>query len=269
MKKRVLMAAAALSLVSTTGSAQSAKFTAVWSDTAQLVRSEACHATNEADYCTDLNLGNTGQQVAKVMAEIKVPQSKELLVGVSAQIELFTETLAKGKKGTTSTAVAMAEGGVRLFACNSVCYEGQPGRVILSKRTQELEATLAGVIESCTVAVTVNPDSGIGSGSFNLSNCIVEEEAIRLALTTMAAHHFNFVFPNLPQGDYEVIARFDTDSSATSEVTCDTSVYDYCSTSDGSAGAAAYAVIGKHMITVQEVRAIKDEGGDPTEVVLP
>ena len=266
MKNSVLIAAAALTMSSTVVSAQSAKFTAVWSDTAQLIRSEACHDTNEASYCTDLQLGNTGEVVADVVAHIKVPQAKELLVGVSAQVELFTETLAKGKKGTTSTAIAMAEGGVRLFACNGVCYEGEPGRVTLSKRTQELEATLAGVIESCTTEVKVNTDTGVGSGSFDLDDCVVEQESIRLALTTMASHHFNFVFPNLPQGYYEIIARFDTDSSAMSEVTCDTSVYDYCSTSDGSAGAAAYAVIGKHMITVQEVQAIKDEGGDPTEV---
>jgi len=269
MRKSSIYTAALLTLMSTGAFAQSAKFTAVWSDTASLIRSEACHATNAADYCTDLNLGNNGEQVATAIATIKVPQAKELLVGVSAQVELFTETLARGKKGTTSTAVAMAEGGVRLFACNDVCYEGKPGRVTLSKRTQELEATLAGVIESCTVDVTVDTDTGLGSGSFDLDDCVVEDESIRLALTTMAAHHFNFVFPNLPQGDYEVIARFDTNSSASSEVTCDTSVYDYCSTTDGSAGAGAYAVIGKYMVTVQEVQAVHDEGGDPVEVDLP
>jgi len=265
--KHVLTSIVLASAMFSTGAmAQSAKFAAVWSDSAELIRSEACTETGLDDsYCSDLGLGNTGEVVATTMATIKVPQSKELLVGVSAQVELFTETIAKGKKGTTSRALAMAEGGVELFACNGVCYRGEPGRIVLSKRTQELEATLAGVIESCTVDVQVDPDTGTGSGSFDLGDCDVEDESIRLALTTMAAHHFNFVFPNLPQGDYDVIARFSVDSAAEAEVWCDEQ-YTYCDPADGGAGGAAYAVIGKYMMTIQEVRAVKDEGGDPTQV---
>ncbi len=266
--KRILISVVLASAMFSVGAmAQSAKFTAVYSDSAELIRSEACAdaGTLDGSYCTDLGLGNTGEVVATTMATIKVPQSKELLVGVSAQVELFTETIVKGKKGTTSRALAMAEGGVELFACDGVCYRGEPGRVVLSKRTQELEATLAGVIESCTVEVQVDPDTGTGSGSFDLDDCVVEDESIRLALTTMAAHHFNFVFPNLPQGEYAVIARFSVNSAAEAEVWCEEQ-HDFCVVADGGAGGGAYAVIGKYLMSVQEVRAVKDENGDPTIV---
>jgi hypothetical protein len=269
MKRLLICIVLASAMFSVTAMAQSAKFAAVWSDDPELIKSEACADAGTLNdvYCDDLNLGNTGEVTATTMATIKVPQSKELLVGISAQVELFTETIVKGKKGTTSRALAMAEGGVELFACNDVCYRGEPGRVVLSKRTQELEATLAGVIESCIVDVEVVDDIATGSGSFNLGMCDVEDEAIRLALTTMAAHHFNFVFPNLPQGEYEVIARFSANSAAEAEVWCDEQ-YTYCDPDDGGAGGAAYAVIGKYMMSIQEVRAVKDEGGDPTEVEM-
>ena len=267
MKRILISIVLASAMFSVTAMAQSAKFAAVWSDNPELIRSEACAdaGTLNDDYCNDLGLGNTCEVTATTMASIKIPQAKELLVGISAQVELFTETVAKGKKGTTSRALAMAEGGVELFACNGVCYRGEPGRIVLSKRTQELEATLAGVIESCTVDVEVVDDVATGSGSFNLGMCDVEDEAIRLALTTMAAHHFNFVFPNLPQGNYDVIARFSANSAAEAQVWCEDQ-YTYCDAADGGAGGAAYAVIGKYMMSIQEVRAVKDEGGDPTEV---
>ena len=263
MKRFLICIVLVSAMFSVTAMAQSAKFAAVWSDDPELIRSEACADAGTLNdvYCDDLNL-DSGEVTAITTATIKVPQAKELLVGISAQVELFTETVAKGKKGTTSRALAMAEGGVELFACNGVCYRGEPGRIVLSKRTQELEATLAGVIESCVVDVEVVDDVATGSGSFNLGMCDVEDEAIRLALTTMAAHHFNFVFPNLPQGDYDVIARFSVNSAAEAEDWCDEQ-YTYCDPADGG---AAYAVIGKYMMSIQEVRAVKDEGGDPTEV---
>jgi len=260
----VLVAALAAVVSAPVLAAPSAKFAAIWSETeASVVRAEACADAGTVDttYCTDAGLGNTGEVVGTTLATIKVPSSKELLVGVSAQVELFTETLAKGKKGTTSSALAMAEGGVELLACSEAgCFMGKPGRVVLNKRTQELEATLAGVIEECTVDVQVDTDTGTGSGTFNLDDCTVEDEAIKLALTTMSAHHFNFVFPDLPQGDYSIIAKFSTNAAATASVTCGDE-YTYCAVEDGGAGGSAYAVIGKYMMTIQEVRAVQGSLG--------
>lgn len=260
MKRLITSVVLATTLFSVGAMAQSAKFAAVWTDGTTVVRSEAC-ATTSGDYCTEAGLSNTGETVGLTMATIKVPQSKELLVGISAQVELMTETIVKGKRGSLSKAMAMAEGGVELSACNaSGCYPGMPGRIVLSSRTQELEAILAGIIEDCTVEVQVDPDTGTGAGTFDLGDCTVADEMIGLALSTMAAHHFNFVFPDLPQGDYDIIARFSTNALATAEASCPAES-PYCEDGDGNASASAYAIIGKTMMTIQEVRAVKGSLG--------
>ena len=243
--------------------AQSAKFAAVWTDGLKVIQSEACASTEE-NFCDDIT--NTGAQFGATLANIKVPQSKELLVGVSAQVELFTHTIVKGKKGSLSKATAMAEGGVSLLACNYAsgdCYAGAPGYITLSKRQQELEAVLGGIIEECTFDVTLAVVDNVASGSatWTLDDCVVLQEEISLALTTMAAHHFNFVFPDLPQGDYAVIATFKTDATAAAEASCSADA-SYCDAEeDGDASAVSYAVIGKTMMTIQEVRAVKGSLG--------
>jgi len=267
--KRLLISIVLASAMFTVGAmAQSAKFTSVYDKTAQVVRSDACSST-VADFCDALGIGdNDSDEVATTMATIKVPQAKELLVGLSAQVSLWTSTIVKGKRGSYSRALASAEGGVDLYACNQSsgnCYRGEPGHVVLSQRTQELEAVLGGVIETCELELDVDLDALTASGSFDLSDCTVANEEIGLALTTMAAHHFNFVFPNLPQGEYEVVAKLSTSAAAESEWNCG-DIYDPCvleGEEDPSAEGQAYAFIGKHIMTIQEVRAVKGENGDP------
>lgn len=273
MKNLLITSVLATALLSFGAVAQSAKFTAVYNDSAEVVRSDACSSTVE-NFCDQLGIGsNDSDEVASTIATIRVPQAKELLVGLSAQVGLWTSTVVKGKRGSYSRALAFAEGGVDLYACNqasSICYVGQPGHVVLSNRSQELEAVLGGVIEECELELTVDPDALTASGSFDLSDCTVANEMIGLALTTLAAHHFNFVFPNLPQGDYEVVAKLSTSAAAESEWNCGNS-YDPCvleGEEDPSATGQAYAFIGKHIMTVQTVRAVKDENGDPEPIVI-
>ena len=257
--KRILISLVLASAMFSVGAmAQSAKFAAVWTDGLKVVKSEACDST-EANFCDAIT--NTGAQFGTTLANIKVPQSKELLVGVSAQVELFTQTTVKGKKGSLSNATAMAEGGVSLLACNLAsgdCFEGAPGYITLSKRQQELEAVLGGVIEECTFDVTLDvvEDVASGSATWTLDDCVVLQEEISLALTTMAAHHFNFVFPDLPQGDYAVMATFKTDATAAAEASCSADA-SYCDAEvDGDASAVSLAVLGKTLMAVQEGRAV-------------
>jgi len=273
MKNLLITSVLASALLSFGAVAQSAKFTAVYNDSAEVVRSDACSSTVE-NFCDELGIGsNDSDEVASTIATIRVPQAKELLVGLSAQVGLWTSTVVKGKRGSYSRALAFAEGGVDLYACNQAsgtCYVGQPGHVVLSSRQQELEAVLGGVIEECDLELTVDPDALTASGSFDLSDCTVANEMIGLALTTLAAHHFNFVFPNLPQGDYQVVAKLSTSAAAESEWNCGNS-YDPCvleGEEDPSATGQAYAFIGKHIMTVQTVRAVKGENGDPEPIVI-
>lgn len=266
--KRVLISIILTSAMFSIGAmAQSAKFAAVWTDGLTVIKSEAC-ATTEDSFCDEII--DTGAQFGATMAYIKVPQSKELLIGLSAQIELFTQTIVKGKKGSLSKATAMAEGGVSLLACNMAsgdCFDAEPGYITLSMREQELEAVLGGVIEECTFDISVDvvqdpgtlvvEDTATGSATWTLDDCVVLQEEISLALTTMAAHHFNFVFPDLPQGDYAVMATFNTDATAAAVASCSADAF-YCDAEvDGDASAVSHAVIGKTMMTIQEVRAVK------------
>jgi hypothetical protein len=269
MNRSLIAAVAAVGVVATPVFAQSAKFAAVWTDDLKVVQSRDC-ATTDAEFCDDVEI--LGDDMGITLANIKVPNSKELLVGISAQVELFTQTIVKGKRGSYSKATALAEGGVDLMACNQAsgtCYEAEPGYITLSSRQQELEAVLGGVIEECTFDVALDIDYGdegveddqaTGSATWTLDDCVVKQEEIGLALTTMAAHHFNFVFPDLPQGDYAVIATFDTHADAAAEESCADGMT-YCDSGDGDAMAISHAVIGKTMMTVQEVRAVKGSLG--------
>ena len=196
------------------------------------------------------------------LATIKVPQGKELLVGVSAEIGLMTFGAVKGKNGGSATAIADAEAAVSIIACpkdGGDCTTAKPGAVKLSKRVQELSAKLGGVIKECDVVV----DTTTGEGTFDVSeNCDVNDEEIALMLSTTASHHFNFVLPNMDQGVYEIKALFTTAASA-EVVLCDYENELLYTTqecdADGTQAATAEAasVINKSMLTVQTVRAAK------------
>jgi hypothetical protein len=181
------------------------------------------------------------------LATIKVPQDKELLVGVSAEIGLTTDTSVKGKNGGAAKAIAGARAKVIVFAIPvdgnvSQAQMAEPGEIILSKRIQTLEATLGGVIETCNY--------GDDAGAIDVNvDCTVHDEEIGLILNTLAAHHFNFVLPNMNQGEYDIKAFFRTSASA--------QVIDTTVLADGESSAVAesQAWIGKTMVTVQQVRA--------------
>jgi hypothetical protein len=69
----------------------------------------------------------------------------------------------------------------------------------------------------------------------------------------MASHHFNFVLPDMDQGEYNVVAFFLTGAMAAVDI-------DEASVAAGgtvSASAFAQAWIGNYMLTLQQVRATK------------
>jgi hypothetical protein len=116
--------------------------------------------------------------------------------------------------------------------------EAAPGVVTFCKRTQELSATLQGLIDGC---LSVD----------DLGNVILDEECllpeeIELLLDTMSANTFNFLNADAGVGPHniEVQARIDLGSSA----------------QEGSA--EARATLGKGSLTVEEVRLIQGEDID-------
>jgi hypothetical protein len=222
-------------------------------------------ATSDTEVVVGPNTGYT-------LATIKVPQDKEVLVGVSAEIGLVTGTWVKGKLGGAAKAIADAEAYVTVLAVprdGGTSQVAAPGQIILSKRVQELSATLGGVIQSCedttggTDAEGRNPgDEGYidtPDGRIDIATeCVVTDEEIGLLLDTTAAHHFNFVLPNMDQGVYDIKAVFTTGARAEVDI-CDEGedcMYDPEGTVSGSANARA--IINKTMLTVQRVRAAQD-----------
>ncbi len=203
---------------------------------------------------------------AQTLATIKVPQDKELLVGVSAEIGLVTYGAVKGKNGGTAKAIADAEAYVNVFAVptgtdvlgNSVAAE--PGQIMLSKRVQELGATLGGVIQSCTDSLTIDTDGdGVldsGDGTIIIAEeCVVTDEEVSLLQDTTAAHHFNFVLPNMNQGEYDIVAVFTTGARAEVDICDENEACMYDPEGTVSASAEASAIVNKTMVTVQQVRA--------------
>jgi len=184
------------------------------------------------------------------LATIKVPQDKELLVGVSAEIGLTTDTSIKGKNGGAARSIAGAAAGTLVFACpvdGGDCTDvALPGPITLSQRIQVLSATLGGVLESCT---DLNDDGTIDVKT----ECEVSDEEIGLMLDTLAAHHFNFVLPDMDQGEYNIVVVFGTGAMA--QIDIDETSVENGGTVSGSAFARAW--IGNYMVTVQQVRATK------------
>lgn len=189
------------------------------------------------------------ENVGYTMATIKVPQDKELLVGLSAEIGITTDTSIKGKEGGAARSIAGGSAMVAIFACpvegGDCTPAAKPGPVTLSSRVQVLDATLGGVLEDC--------EDLSGDGVVEIpEECTFSDEEIGLALHTLASHHFNFVLPNMDQGEYNVVAVFVTGALAAVDID-ETTLTD---TGDNiSAAAFAQAWVGSYMLTVQQVRA--------------
>ena len=278
--KKLFCAIAGICLVSfVAGSAiagpPSAKFAATWSTVPALESVAVIENATEDEVVVDSNTGYT-------LATIKVPQDKELLVGVSAEIGLVTDTSVKGKDGGTAKAIAGAKAFVTVFAVpreGGTSQEAVPGQIMLTRRVQELGATLGGVIQSCedttggTDSAGLNPgDEGYvptPDGKIDIAlECLVTDEEISLMIDTTAAHHFNFVLPNMDQGVYDIKAVFTTGARAEVDI-CDEGeecMYDPEGTVSGSA--YAKAIINKTMVTVQQVRAAKD-GLNEVDIIEP
>ncbi len=234
MKKSVSVIACICLLLFVAGSAMagqaSAKFAATWSTEPGVASVAYIPDTSTDAIDLDWNMGYT-------LAKIKVPQDKELLVGLSAEIGLVTDTSIKGKQGGTAKAIAGGKANVTIFAIpEPFNWEGirkaEPGRIMLSSRFQVLTATLGGVLTSLDPLAFTDEEIGFLQG-------------------TLAAHHFNFLLPNMDQGVYKIVAFFTTGAIAK---------VDICELCDGSVSASAFAaaIIGKTMLTAQQVRAVKD-----------
>lgn len=253
MKRNLAVFLALAALTTTVGFAQSAKATAA------INTAVGCTFTRVSTIgdtipltCTDLfteaAVPVTPDFFVTVMSSsIKVSNSQSLFVSPSLVTGLYTQTKTRTSPGETSTAVA--EGGVymRAIVTNkstgvvqigypvAVCASGVLGcqsvggkfGVILNNRVQSLTQELSDCV--------VNVSGAAGTCNFT--------STIDLMLKTTSAHSFNFIFPNVGVGTYEVAIQAAVSSGASV-------------TGLGTAvGGAAY---GLGSLTVESVRLVHD-----------
>lgn len=161
---------------------------------------------------------------------IKTANKSDLLVGVSLQSSVLTETKTKGKNGEVSTSVAQGTVEVCLEVDDGAFTDFAPDCVTFEMRKQTLTTKLSGVL-TC-------PGDNFCS--------VTDDEEVNLLLETMSANHFNFVVRNLTPGDHTI----------TAEITGTT--YTNCS---GNDGCSAQVAVGPGSITVEEARATNDGTG--------
>ena len=163
---------------------------------------------------------------------IKTSNQKDLIVGASFEIGLYTKTIVKSKNMVEDTSVARGTVQVRVLVDGGVI---EPGAVVFGRRSQTLSATLEGQIGG---ALSVDPTTG----SIVVDPALVNAETIELILRTLDAASFNFVALDVPQGVHTITvqARINTGGSA----------------QEGEF--EARALVGKGSMTVESVRLIKD-----------
>jgi hypothetical protein len=234
MKKVFALGILASAIAATTAvnAAPSAKFAAQLSNT-QLVSEQTCATF-------DSSLGqNCGYSATILRQALKTANQKDLLIGVSLETLLANATSVSSKNGNKDSSSSDAQIAITVYVDG---MPAEPGTVTYGRRTQELSATLGGVLESCT-------DGGDGSlpdGTIVIEEeCVVTPEEIELMQRSMSANHFNFVAPDVSSGEHriEVHAAIDLGAEA------------------GNGAASASALIGKGSLVVEEVRATNTDDG--------
>lgn len=132
---------------------------------------------------------------------------KDLIIGLSFETALMTETVVRSKGGSKSSATADAK--IEMY----VKVDGvmaAPGTVTFDRRKQELWASLGGVLE-CS---DVNLD-----GVITFDECTLTEEEIGLILDTTQASTFNFLAFDIGSGSHaiEAYARLSRDGEVVND----------------------------------------------------
>ncbi len=165
---------------------------------------------------------------------IKTANQKDLFIGASFEVGLYTDTLVSSKNMTKDTSTADAAVRVRVLLDGNELKPVEPGPVVYGRRIQTLSATLEGAIGLCL--------TNDATGGIIVNQDCVTPEIIQLILQTMDAASFNFVAVDVPQGLHNIEVQ--------AEIITATKV--------DTGSAVAKALVGKGSMTVESVRLIKD-----------
>lgn len=232
----LISAVLSLAAISSASAAPAGKFAANWNDDEMAML-----------YGFDPDMPASG--AVELLATIKPPGGKSLLIGLSGEISILTTTAVtvsnnkkqRGEGTETATAEGMVDVTVKYASkgTSNICSVGNvaaPGKVTLSARRQTLEAEL-------------NLGCKVTGGTIALGCEVTGDLYISLELETTAAHHFNFIATGLDPIAYDVVACFSLSGSASGSTDA----------GDGGFGeASGYVAVRKRMITVQQVQVAQN-----------
>ena len=160
---------------------------------------------------------------------------KDLVIGLSFETMLYTDTSVKSKGGTKSSSTASAEINMMVYVDGVLAL---PGEVTFDKREQTLWAKLSGISECTDGSV-----DGIYDNIINYDECTLTDEEIGLILDTKSAHTFNFLANNIGSGGHtiEAFAQLVADGEVVAEGTA-------------SGTHSESALLGKGTLSVWEVK---------------
>lgn len=197
-----------------------------------------------------LSLTN-GQAVNLMNVNLKTANQKDLLITVSAQCNLFTKTTVHNKSdGSADTASATAGLGVQVLVDGTPALPSHDGAdtiddngnvvpgtqvndfLTFCQRSQTLTATLGQGLVDCTVT----------AGAVGGANCSLTDQEISLLLSTLDAHSFTFIAPNVSAGNHSITVQGTLNDATTM--------------GDAPGSAVAQAIFGQATVTVEEVRFV-------------
>ena len=206
----------------------------------------------------------TGANWAPILStSIRTSQQKDLVLGVSLETGLFTQTQVRTKgsgaqldtswaessvvvrvvidKGTPAERYAYPNSSITVPSFNPSSPTVTLDGIVFDRRGQQLQAVLGFALTGCV------DDADDDGGAIQPDECTgVTEQMIDLALRTLAAHSFNFALDDLGSGVHtaDVEATVITDKGCEAPSTC-----------------SAAGMIGRGSLMVEEVRLVKEQEG--------
>lgn len=179
---------------------------------------------------------------------MKISNSQSIFVSPSLVTGLYTNTKTKTSSGN-NTSTAIAAGGVYMRA---VLKDPNTGNIV---QIADPVAVCTNDILGCQASTSgdfgVTLDSRVQTLSQTLSDCVATvggvtgtcsfDSTIQLILQTTSAHTFNFIFPNVGVGVYNVVIEVAVNSGATVS---------------GSGTAIGAAAFGLGSMTAESVRLV-------------
>jgi hypothetical protein len=208
-----------------------------------------CH-----DIFTGADVPSTPDNFVTIMSSsMKVSNSQSLFVSPSLVTGLYTNTAVKTHSGATgSTSTAIAAGGVYMRA---VLTDPNSGKILqIADPVAVCRNDILGCQQSASGDFGVTLDSRVQTLTQTLSACVVSTGGVvtgqcdfdlttQLILQTTSAHTFNFIFPNVGQGTYNVGIQVALNSDA-------------MLTAGSSGTAVGAAAFGLGSVTVESVRLV-------------